>query len=133
MDLSNYATLANLQIGEDFITDITVGHLEAGFEVKSTMTFGELLKRMLRHPSSFCDHVWVDADCTAPKTCSICGKTEGAALGHVEETISGKAATCTEDGLTDGKKCEDCDTIVVEQQVIPALGHPQYKSLLFQK
>jgi hypothetical protein len=28
------------------------------------------------------EHSWVDADCTTPKTCSICGKTEGEALGH---------------------------------------------------
>ena len=27
-------------------------------------------------------HFWQPATCTAPKTCSICGKTEGAALGH---------------------------------------------------
>ena len=27
-------------------------------------------------------HTWVDATCTAPKTCSDCGETEGEALGH---------------------------------------------------
>lgn len=27
-------------------------------------------------------HKWEDATCTEPKTCSKCGKTEGAALGH---------------------------------------------------
>lgn len=27
-------------------------------------------------------HTWVDATCTAPKTCSVCGATEGSALGH---------------------------------------------------
>lgn len=27
-------------------------------------------------------HVWVDATCTAPKTCSRCNATEGEALGH---------------------------------------------------
>jgi hypothetical protein len=48
---SGHMTIADLQIGEDFTTDIKVGHLEAGFEVKSTMTFGELLKRILR-----CEH-----------------------------------------------------------------------------
>lgn len=48
---SGHMTIADLQIGENFTTDIKVGHLEAGFEVKSTMTFGELLKRILR-----CEH-----------------------------------------------------------------------------
>ena len=28
------------------------------------------------------EHTWVDATCTAPKTCSGCGETEGEALGH---------------------------------------------------
>ncbi|MBR7179407.1 MAG: discoidin domain-containing protein, partial [Oscillospiraceae bacterium] len=28
------------------------------------------------------EHEWVDATCTAPKTCSVCGATEGEALGH---------------------------------------------------
>ena len=69
------------------------------------------------------EHTWVDATCTAPKTCSSCGKTEGDALGHAEETLEGKAATCTEVGLTEGKKCSVCDEILVAQEEIPALGH----------
>lgn len=35
-------------------------------------------------------HTFSDATCTAPKTCSVCGVTEGDALGH-----SWKDATCT--------------------------------------
>lgn len=35
-----------------------------------------------------CEHVWEDADCTAPKTCSECGETEGEALGHEWEEAS---------------------------------------------
>lgn len=31
-----------------------------------------------------CKHEWVDATCTAPKTCSKCQETEGEALGHTE-------------------------------------------------
>ena len=27
-------------------------------------------------------HSWVDATCISPKTCSVCGETEGVALGH---------------------------------------------------
>ena len=44
------------------------------------------------------------------------------AEGHTEEIIPGKAATCTEDGLTDGKKCSVCGEILEKQQTIPA-GH----------
>ena len=29
-----------------------------------------------------CAHVWVDADCENPETCSVCGETQGAPLGH---------------------------------------------------
>lgn len=28
------------------------------------------------------EHEWVEADCTHPRTCAKCGKTEGEALGH---------------------------------------------------
>ena len=48
---------------------------------------------------------------------------ETAPLGHTEEIIPGKAATCTETGLTEGKKCSVCGVILVAQEVIPALGH----------
>ncbi len=45
------------------------------------------------------------------------------ACAHVEEVIPGKAATCTETGMTDGKKCTTCGDILVEQTEIAALGH----------
>ena len=109
---------ASSKIGIDFTTDITVGRLTAGTEIKADMTIGEIIRRIL-----MCDHNWIDATCTAPKTCSLCGKTEGEALGHIEEIIPAKAATCEETGLTEGVRCSRCGEILVEQQVIPALGH----------
>ena len=42
---------------------------------------------------------------------------------HTEVTIPGKAATCTETGLTDGTKCSVCGEILVAQKEIPAKGH----------
>ena len=42
-----------------------------------------------------CEHDWADATCTAPKTCSLCGATDGEANGHTEETVAGTPATCT--------------------------------------
>lgn len=45
------------------------------------------------------------------------------ALGHSEETITGKAASCTETGLTDGVKCNTCGETLIEQSEIPAKGH----------
>ena len=44
---------------------------------------------------------------------------------HTEEIILGKAATCTETGLTDGKKCSVCQEILVAQEEIEALGHTE--------
>lgn len=55
-----------------------------------------------------CEHVWQDANCVNPKTCSECGETEGAPLGH-----TWKAATCTE-----AKTCETCGAVEGE-----AKGH----------
>ena len=59
-------------------------------------------------------------------TCE-CGETkkenEVAALGHKEEIVAGKEATCTEDGLTEGKKCSVCNEVLVEQTTISSKGH----------
>lgn len=48
-------------------------------------------------------------------------KTE--AKGHTSETVAGKAATCTETGLTDGEKCSTCGEVLTAQEEIPAPGH----------
>ena len=45
------------------------------------------------------------------------------ATGHTEETIPGRAATCTEPGLTDGVKCSVCNETLTAQTEIPTLGH----------
>ncbi len=50
----------------------------------------------------------------------------GDACTHDQSTwvaIPGKAATCTEKGLTEGKRCPTCNKTTVEQTEIPALGH----------
>ena len=47
--------------------------------------------------------------------------TEAPACDHAEtEVDAGKAATCTEDGLTEGSHCVLCGAVVVAQDVIPA-------------
>lgn len=33
-------------------------------------------------PEPGCAHVYADADCLVPKTCTLCGTTRGSALGH---------------------------------------------------
>lgn len=65
--------------------------------------------------------------------CERCMKIDGVegasyqkkidALGH-EAVVDGHVApTCTEDGLTAGSHCSRCNEALVEQIVIPALGH----------
>ena len=82
----------------------------------------DIINQLIETP---CEHDWADATCTAPKTCSVCGATEGEANGHTEEIVAGTAATCTESGMTDGKKCSVCGETTVEQTVTSALGHTE--------
>ena len=68
------------------------------------------------------------------KSCTGCGASSegtehevtfshGEALGHEEVTDSRQEPTCTEDGLTEGKHCGRCQTVLEAQNPIPALGH----------
>ena len=63
--------------------------------------------------------------------CSVCGYVMSRetvttpAKGHTEEAVPGKAATCTETGLTDGKKCSVCGETLAAQEEIAALGHTE--------
>ena len=58
------------------------------------------------------EHEWTKATCTEPKTCKICGVTEGEPKGHkVKEWKTTKKATCSHTGLKEGK-CTRCgDTV----------------------
>ena len=85
---------------------------------------------------SKCDHnygagvITVEATCEEDGvklyTCSECNEkyTEAIpAFGHTEERMEGVAATCTDEGRTDGVKCSTCDKVIVEPQVLEKLGH----------
>ena len=71
------------------------------------------------------EHSWKPATCTTPKTCETCNATEGKPLGHAEEEVAGKPASCSEEGLTAGKKCSVCGEILVAQQPIKKLPHTE--------
>ncbi len=43
--------------------------------------------------------------------------------GHTEVIDAAVPATCTETGLTEGKHCSVCDTVIVAQEIVPAKGH----------
>lgn len=79
----------------------------------------------------------VDATCTEAGSyeyvvyCADCGKELSRenktvdALGHKEVDVKAVAPTCTEPGLTAGKKCETCGEVTVPQKEVPALGHKE--------
>ncbi|MBR6826451.1 MAG: hypothetical protein IKM59_07885, partial [Oscillospiraceae bacterium] len=46
-----------------------------------------------------------------------------AAKGHTEVIDKAVAATCTATGLTEGKHCSVCNTVLVKQETVAALGH----------
>lgn len=54
------------------------------------------------------------------------------AKGHTPKTVWGKAATCAEPGLTDGKVCLFCNEVLVKQEVIPKTDHNKYNIVLTQ-
>lgn len=110
--------LLKSKIGISFTTDITVGHLEAGTIIPETMTISELLKKIL-----VCEHEWEAADCDSPRTCKLCGITEGEALGHNwgDWVITKPAETGVEGEQQ--RTCSRCNE--VETQIIPALSQPE--------
>lgn len=57
-------------------------------------------------------------------TCNVCGFVRDVSCKHTKtETVPGKAATCSETGLTEGKKCSDCGEILTAQTVISMKEH----------
>jgi hypothetical protein len=52
------------------------------------------------------------------------------AHGHTSVTVNGYAASCGNTGLTDGAYCSVCNETLVEQVVIPAVGHNEGYGLL---
>ena len=56
--------------------------------------------------------------------CNACGHEREAECAHTEtEVISAIAATCTQTGLTEGKRCSNCNEIIIEQAEIPIISH----------
>lgn len=66
-------------------------------------------------------HTYAAATCTAPKTCTKCGYTEGEPLGHDLVYHEKVEANCTTSGHNAYDTCSRCDYTTFKE--IPALGH----------
>ena len=87
--------------------------------------------------SDECEHIYeekvlISATCTkegiTKKTCTVCNKTQSVnvpKLDHTEVTDKGFDATCTASGLSDGKHCSICNTVIIAQKPIAPLGHTE--------
>ena len=64
---------------------------------------GETIKAQDEIPAK--GHNWNDATCTVAKTCSVCGETEGEALGHSEPVYTNNGAA----HMVDYPCCDDED------------------------
>ncbi len=46
-------------------------------------------------------------------------------MRHIEVIDEGKAPTCTETGLTEGKHGQCCGKVLIKQDIIEATGHTE--------
>ena len=120
-------------------------HITNGYRItKVKGDFAITVTAVCKH-AELTEHEAKAASCTEPGnsaywSCDNCGKyfsdAEGkteieenswtiSATGHTEEEIQAKAPTCTEPGLTAGKKCSVCGEILEAQEEVPATGHTE--------
>lgn len=68
---------------------------------------------------SGCDKLFADAEGKNEITSGVVVN----ALGHTEVVDKGIKPTCTKTGLSDGKHCSECGTVIVARETLSAIGH----------
>ena len=87
--------------------------------------------------ASSCNHTWINATCTSPKTCALCGATDGNALGHdwdngvvtkepTVDTEGVKTFTCSSCGATRTEVIDMLTPVVPDVPVTPPTGESAY-------
>lgn len=111
------------------------GHKDEDKNFECDICFVDLCTNHI--PAQAVEEKRIEATCTTKGSyelvvkCSNCGEEisrvakEIAVLPHSEEVVAGKEATCTSSGLTEGKKCSVCGTVILAQKEIPALKHTE--------
>ena len=130
-DNSTWTQHSTLSVASSY-KDLSISNLPAGTKyVKLVNGSGQVRVKYItvsyaadvvpEEPPVTCEHVWVDADCTNAKTCSLCGETEGEALGHsYGEATETVAPDCTNAGEQQST-CSVCGDVKTE--TVKALGH----------
>ena len=68
-------------------------------------------------------HTYTDKN---DESCNKCGFIRDVKCDHDEVSLlPGVSATCNDTGLTEGRVCILCEEILLEQKIIPALGHTE--------
>lgn len=76
-----------------------------------------------QNPTPVVDHTYDDAE---DEKCNICDFTREVSCKHSKtEVISAVAPTCTQNGLTEGKRCSKCGKILVSQKKVDMLRHQE--------
>ncbi len=72
--------------------------------IKKIATAAVLLCLIISMTACCISHEWIEANCTSPRTCSKCGKTEGEPLGHKwKDADCTTPKTCSVCGETEGE------------------------------